>query len=145
MGFSFTEQASCGKASILLAYNVESLSRGIADSFEIYANAHSHCRGHRFESGMLHSKSCISMQDFLFNPRFCKVTLRKLQVCKRCKRFDHNSKENIHLFHDIALRFHRRVRIVLRSTPFLMRRTADKPGNFPFHNNEEGNKHLVSN
>ena len=27
---------------------------------------HSHCRGHRFESGMLHHKSCISMQDFLF-------------------------------------------------------------------------------
>ena len=83
---------------------------------------------------------------FCFNPRFCKVTLRKLQVCKRFDHnFDHNSKENIHLFHDIALRFHRRVRIVLRSTPFLMRRTADKSGNFPFHNNEEGNKHLVSN
>ena len=27
---------------------------------------HSHCRGHRLESGMLHHKSCISMQDFLF-------------------------------------------------------------------------------
>ena len=40
----------------------------------------SHCRGHRFESGMLHSKSCISMQEFLFScanlKEFC---------CKTCK------------------------------------------------------------
>ncbi len=54
MGFSFTEQASCGKASILLAYNEESLNLVRADSFKRYANTHSHCRGHRFESGMLH-------------------------------------------------------------------------------------------
>ena len=66
MGFSFTEQASCGKASILLTYNEESLSHIRADSFKRHANTHSHCRGHRFESGMLHSKSCISMQDFFY-------------------------------------------------------------------------------
>ena len=40
---------------------------------------HSHCRGHRFESGMLHHKSCISMQDFLFSCGF----LQDL----RCKAF----------------------------------------------------------
>ncbi|MBQ9951351.1 MAG: hypothetical protein IJO98_04340, partial [Clostridia bacterium] len=52
---------------------------------------------------------------FLLSTCFCKFASRKLQACKRCKRFDHNSKENIHLFHDITLRFHRRVRVELRS------------------------------
>ena len=55
---------------------------------------------------------------FSFIHLFCKFASQKLQVCKRCKRFDHNfdhnSKENIHLFHDIALRFHRRMRIELQ-------------------------------
>ena len=80
MGFSFTEQASCGKASILLTYNVESLSRGIADSFEIYANTHSHCRGHRFESGMLHSRTC--RLQVLFS--YIEENMQE-SFCKSCK------------------------------------------------------------
>ena len=66
MGFSLTELLRYEKMHVLRAYNVGKLFDDAPDGCVIYQKSHSHCRGHRFESGMLHHKSCISMQDFLF-------------------------------------------------------------------------------
>ena len=60
---------------------------------------------------MLHQKSCISMQDFLFyTPNFCKFVVKVMQIYMYCKRFDPNFdpnedfflEENFQRFHGIS-------------------------------------------
>ena len=57
---------------------------------------HSHCRGHRFESGMLHVRTCRNASPFsLFWGENAGFGCKRIHFCKRCKRFDPNSDPNV--------------------------------------------------
>ena len=57
---------------------------------------HSHCRGHRFESGMLHARTCRNAGPFsLFWGENAGFRCKRIHFCKRCKRFDPNSDPNV--------------------------------------------------